>query len=172
MFRMMLIMIALIMGGCASVPSDLQTPNEESLLPFSATHTIKPSGQPVRWGGEIASVSNLEHGSLLEVVEFSLNATGRPVKSDNSGGRFRMLVPDFIDPAIYAAGRQVSAVGQFSSVHAGKVGEHAYAFPLMSTDQVYLWPEIKEPSVQPCHNDPFFFHRGFMLSPIIVVPAR
>ncbi|TVQ67327.1 MAG: hypothetical protein EA373_12630 [Oceanospirillales bacterium] len=172
MFRFILLMMVVVIAGCSSIPSDLQTPDDQSLLPFSATKTTQPSNQLARWGGEVVSVNNLEIGSMIEVVEFSLNAAGRPIKSDTSGGRFRILVGDFIDPAIYVSGRQVTALGVFSSLDEDKVGDQAYFFPILTAEQLHLWPEIKEPSNPPYHYDPFFFHRGFLMSPIIVVPRH
>ncbi|RAU17230.1 hypothetical protein DN062_13760 [Nitrincola tibetensis] len=170
MNRKMLFLLALLIGGCASIPSDLQTRTEQTPLPFSATASIEPAGQTVRWGGEIAKVSNLQQGSLLEVVEFSLNSNGRPVKSDNSGGRFRILIPGFIDPAIYAPGRLVTALGNFSATEEDQVGEQAYVFPVLDSEHLHLWPEIKESSTQHCNCDPFFLHRSLLLRPIILVP--
>ncbi|EXJ10264.1 Slp family lipoprotein [Nitrincola nitratireducens] len=171
MNRMMLLLTALVISGCASIPSDLQTNTEQALLPFSATATNGPTGQNVRWGGEIAKIHNLQEGSLLEVVEFSLNSTGRPVKSDTSGGRFRILVSGFIDPAIYVPGRLVTALGNFSTTEDDKVGEQSYVFPVLHAQHLHLWPEVKESPTQQCNCDPFFLHRSLMMRPIIVVPA-
>ncbi len=171
MNRMMLFITALLIGGCASIPSDLRTATEQTLLPFSSTVTTEPSGQIARWGGEIAKVSNLQQGSLLEIVEFSLNASGRPVKADTSGGRFRILVSGFIDPAIYVPGRLVTVLGSFSATEEDKVGDQAYLFPVLQSEQLHLWPEIEEPSNCNCNYDPFSFHRSFMMRPIIIVPA-
>ena len=171
MSRMMLFITALLIGGCASIPSDLRTATDQTLLPFASTVTTEPSGQTARWGGEIARVINLQQGSLLEVVEFSLNTRGRPVKADTSGGRFRILLPGFIDPVIYAPGRLVTALGTFSAIEADKVGEQAYLFPVLHSEQLHLWPEVKEPSTHQHHYDPFFFHRSFLMRPIIIVPA-
>jgi outer membrane lipoprotein len=170
MNRLMLVCITLLIGGCASVPSDLRSAPDQTLLPFSEAFTVIPQGQVARWGGEIAHVSNLQQGSQLEVVQFSLNASGRPLKTDKSGGRFRILVPGFIDPAIYVPGRLVTALGTFTGIEQGKIGEQDYAFPTLKSDQVHLWPEIKDPPAR-CDCDPFF-HSPLMMRPIIVVPAR
>lgn len=171
MNRMMLLITALLIGGCASIPPDLRAKAEHTLLPFSSTVTTEPSNQIARWGGEIARISNLQQGSLLEVVEFSLNSSGRPVKADTSGGRFRVLISDFLDPAIYAPGRLITVLGTFSAIEADKVGEQAYLFPILHSEQLHLWPEIEEPSNCNCNYDPFSFHRSFMMRPIIIVPA-
>jgi len=170
MNRLILVFIVLFINGCATVPSDLRSGPDQALLPFSEASTVINHGQAARWGGEIAHVSNLQQGSQLEVVQFSLNASGRPLKTDKSGGRFRILVPGFIDPAIYAPGRLVTALGTFTGIKQGKVGEQEYAFPALESEQIHLWPEIKDPPVH-CDCDPFF-NSPFMMRPIIVVPAK
>lgn len=170
MNRLMLVFIVLLVSGCASVPSGLRTGSDQTLLSFADARTTTLEGQGARWGGEIAHVSNLQQGSQLEVVQFSLNASGRPLKTDKSGGRFRIMVPGFIDPAIYAPGRLITALGTFTGIKQGKVGEQDYAFPTLESEQIHLWPEIKDPPVH-CDCDPFF-NSPFMMRPIIVVPAR
>ncbi|MFN3881626.1 MAG: Slp family lipoprotein [Nitrincola lacisaponensis] len=172
MIRILFVMSILVIGGCASIPDDLSTSPEQTLLPFAATVTSKPDNQTARWGGEIAQVSNLAQGSLIEVVEFTLNSRGRPLKADTSGGRFQVQVPGFIDPAIYAPGRMITALGSFAEIKEGLVGEQPYRFPVLHTDQVHLWPEVQESSTRDCHCDPFFLHRSFMMRPIIIVPAN
>jgi len=160
----------LALSGCAALPDDLTTPEGQTLLPFAEAGTTAAAQQAVLWGGEIASVSNLAQGSRVEVVQFRLNASGRPIKSDESGGRFRIEVEGFIDPAIYAPGRLVTAQGLFTTTQAGTIGEHPYTFPVLSTQKVHLWPEIKDPPER-CDCDPFL-HSPFMMRPIIVVPQK
>ncbi|MBA4502680.1 Slp family lipoprotein [Marinobacterium marinum] len=160
----------LILSGCAALPDDLSVPKGETLLPFAETSETEAMHQVALWGGEIVSVTNLAHGSRLEVVQFSLSGNGRPVKSDSSEGRFHIEVSDFIDPAIYAPGRQVTALGAFSRMQDGVVGQHPYTFPVLKAEQVHLWPEIQQVRER-CDCDPFFYS-PFMMRPIIVVPNK
>lgn len=170
MNRFVFLFTALLLGGCASVPNDLLPASEQALLPFSSTATATAQGQSARWGGEIAQVRNLAQGSELEVVQFALNASGRPLKTDTSGGRFKIQVPGFIDPAIHAPGRLVTALGTFTGIERGKVGEQDYSFPILTSDRVHLWPEIQDPPPR-CDCDPFF-NSPFMMRPVIIVPAK
>lgn len=167
--RHCLLFCLLLLGGCAAVPDELKPVNELALLPFADAPLTQPPAE-ARWGGEVAQVRNLTEGSEIEVVQFALGSSGRPLKSDNSAGRFRIRVPGFIDPAIYAPGRQVTALGNFSGIEQGKVGEQSYAFPILEAQSVHLWPVIEE-TPERCDCDPFFYS-PFMMRPIIVVPAR
>lgn len=170
MKRTLILLGVLALSGCASLPDDLSVPDSQALLPFTEAGTAQIAQQTVLWGGEIAAVSNLTAGSRVEVVQFRLDSRGRPVKSDESGGRFRIETERFVDPAIYAPGRLVTARGTFSARQSDKVGEHPYTFPVLDTDRIHLWPEIKDPPER-CDCDPFL-HSPFMMRPIIVVPAQ
>jgi len=160
----------LLLGGCASVPEALRTTSEQKLLPFAATATTNPEGQEVRWGGEVVQVSNRQEGSVIEAVQFALNASGRPIRTDQSGGRFRIRVLGFLDPAIYAPGRLVTAVGNFKAVEQDSIGEQPYAFPVLEARHVHLWPVV-EKRHERCDCDPFF-SSPFMMRPIILVPQK
>lgn len=167
--RYCLLMLLLMLTGCVSLPDDLNSNNEVALVPFSAALNTQPPAQ-ARWGGEIAEVRNRTEGSEIEVVQFALNRSGRPLKSDASLGRFRIRVPGFIDPAIYAPGRLVTAFGTLTGTQQSVVGEQPYLFPVLETDAVHLWSEIKD-APEPCDCDPFF-NSPFMMRPIIIVPSR
>lgn len=167
--RYCLLLCFLILGGCASVPDELKAVNELALLPFADVTVVGPPAE-ARWGGEVAQVRNRTAGSEIEVVQFTLDRRSRPLPSDTSAGRFRIRMPGFIDPAIYAPGRQVTALGTFTGIEQGKVGEQTYAFPILETESVHLWPEVKDPPER-FDCDPFF-HSPFMMRPIIVVPAQ
>jgi len=167
--RYRLLACALLLSGCASVPEELRPTTEQPLLPFTAI-TQAQKASLARWGGEIADVRNLAEGSEVEVVQFALNTSGRPLKSDRSDGRFLIRVPSFIDPAIYTSGRLVTALGEFSGTEQGAVGNQPYTFPILKARSVHLWPEIKDPPER-CSCDPFF-NSPFMMRPIIVVPRE
>ncbi len=164
-----LLLCLLILSGCTSMPEELRPVNERALLSFTDAALIQPPAE-ARWGGEIAAVRNRSGDTEIEVVQFELGTSGRPLKSDTSAGRFRIRVAGFIDPAIYAPGRQVTALGSFTGIEQGNVGEQSYAFPVLKVDSVHLWPVIQDPPER-CDCGPFF-HTPFMMRPIIVVPQN
>ncbi|MCC5855438.1 MAG: Slp family lipoprotein [Idiomarina sp.] len=99
------------------------------------------TGQPARWGGVIAEVTNQENSSVLEIVAFRLRNTGRPFISDDTPGRFRVRVDGFVDPEIYARGRAITTLGTFMGTEEGSIGEYVYHFPLVHAEGVHLWRE-------------------------------
>ncbi|MBV0933609.1 Slp family lipoprotein [Marinobacterium weihaiense] len=164
--QLALLTLTLALGACAAVPEGLKTEDTRTLLPF-AEHGPDAAPATARWGGEIAAVHNRAESTEIEVVQFELNASGRPLKSDTSGGRFRLQVPGFLDPAIHAPGRLVTALGTFSGMTDGHIDEQPYRFPVLRSESVHLWPVIKEPVK--CDCEPMF-NSPLLMRPIIVVP--
>ena len=98
-------------------------------------------GDTVRWGGVIANVNNQEKTTWIEVVQLPLKSSGRPTNTDISQGRFLVKIEGFLDPAIYAAGREFTVVGILSGMTDGKVGEFEYKFPVVSSQGYHLWTQ-------------------------------
>ena len=99
---------------------------------------------PVRWGGEIARVENRAEETLVEIVQHELSSNGRPRSSNDSEGRFIARIPGFLDPAIYAEGRQLTVTGSVESTLARQIGEHPYTFPVVAVNRYQLWEPRRE----------------------------
>lgn len=56
---------------------------------------------PVRWGGIIISVKNLENFSLVQAIFYPLNYLGRPNLNSSHRGLFVFKNAKFFDPAEY-----------------------------------------------------------------------
>ena len=96
-------------------------------------------GQQVRWGGTIIETGNRENATRLTVLGRPLYKGGEPEFTDDSAGRFIAIVPEFLDPKVYAPDRRVTVTGTLSSTEAGKVGEHPYTYPVVQAEAWYLW---------------------------------
>ncbi len=141
-----LIGITLLMVGCGSrypAPIDLMV-NSESTVKDIQLGLSTDRGVSIRWGGVIANVNNLEKDTWIEVVQLPLKGSGRPTDTDISPGRFLVKVEGFLDPAIYAAGREFTVVGILSGMTEGKVGEFDYKFPVIASQGYYLWPQVRQ----------------------------
>jgi outer membrane lipoprotein len=141
-----LVGVSLILIGCSSrypKPIDMMVSTESNVR--DVQHGVSSDhGDTVRWGGVIANVNNLEKTTWIEVVQLPLKSSGRPTNSDVSQGRFLVKVEGFLDPAIYAAGREFTVVGILSGMTDGKVGDFDYKFPVVASQGYYLWPQIRE----------------------------
>jgi hypothetical protein len=106
------ISLLLTLAACSTVPEPIRS--EPLTSPGLAEVRSQPErflGQPVRWGGSIVRVTNTPEESQIEVVSRPLHRDGEPRQVDHSDGRFIAIVPGFIDPAIYAAGRRITVTG-------------------------------------------------------------
>ncbi len=128
---------ALLLGGCATVPAPLDG-NFAELSPDQATQNDQ--GTRVRWGGEIIRTLPATDQTCIEILARDLDSTLRPIPGDQQRGRFMACVDGFEDPVIFAAGREVTAVGPFERFRDASIGEFVYRYPVMMAESVHLWP--------------------------------
>lgn len=154
-------LLALLAGGCASnVPVAIRDPIPGSpSLAEVRKDPVPHLGTRVRWGGVIVAVHNREDTTRIEVVGRKLDSGGRPTSGDATAGRFLAEVAGFLDPAVYAQGREITVVGTLAEPETRKIGEFPYRFPVVRARAHYLWPP-KEPARDayppPWYYDPWY----------------
>lgn len=133
--------------ACASQlpPAIKEAPaNNLSLAEVRATPD-KFIGALVRWGGIIAKVENKETETWVEIVDKDLSRWGQPRSNDQSSGRFLARIDGFLDPLVYAKGREITISGKVEQSIVNKIGDFTYLFPVIAVVQFYLWQP--EPTV-------------------------
>jgi outer membrane lipoprotein len=99
-------------------------------------------GKSVVWGGEIIQVINQDDGTTeIEIFQEPLNFRGEPKDPATSEGRFLVLDDKFLDPYIYWEGRRITVAGELQGVKIEPLGEMYYRYPLVTSKQIYLWPD-------------------------------
>lgn len=133
------------LAACVRPP----TPLQGTFPPLTVSDAQRDGGvgERVRWGGELVSTTPQADQTCFEVLSKPLDKQARPRDGDESFGRFVACSPGFYDPAIYAAGRDVTVVGVVQPVSAGKVGEADYSFAKVTADTVYLWVQRPDRTV-------------------------
>ena len=162
-----LLLAGLLLAGCtAQIPQNIkQAPPNDPSIEQVRNSSIEDQIWQVRWGGEILEVENLENETRFTVLATPLTSGGEPKTTDNSGGRFIANVPVFLDPKIYATGRQLTVSGSVVRFEDRKVGEFAYRYPVVQADSYYLWPEVITPAYgypypgwyDPWYYDPWYY---------------
>ena len=151
------------LAGCASGPiadPNLDGPGLRAVLTTPADYL----GQTVRWGGKIARVDNRRDDTLIEIVQQPLGRSGRPLDGAQSAGRFLARFDGFLDPVIYAEGKELTVIGTLAPSRPGTIGAYPYTFPVVAVDQHELWAEPREPRV--IYADPWFYpYPGFYFRP-------
>jgi outer membrane lipoprotein len=161
---LLLVVAAVMAAGCASkVPPEVREPIPGSpSLGQVRESTAAHLGQTVRWGGAIVAVSNQENVTRIEVVGRSLGSEGRPRSEDATTGRFLAEIPGFLDPAVYAQGRQITVVGPLADTEVRAIGEFPYQFPVVRVRSHYLWPRERPRQAHPppWYHDPWYPYRS------------
>lgn len=103
-------------------------------------------------GGTVISVRNAPEGGVIEILHQPLDRRARPRHADRSEGRFLAQTGEFLDPAVYHAGREISIIGTVSGTATLRLDEVEYRYPLLKVAALHLW--------QPASPPRFFFSIG------------
>src|ERR1051325_1781654 len=137
--RTVFLLVGLFLSACATPPIDLSG-SDPSLTPDQAAADVASArNRRVAWGGVIVSVHNLKDETEMEVLGYPLDRAARPATSAPPQHRFLMVRPGYLESADYRNGRMVSATGAVTGLREGRVGDATYFYPVLQTDQLYLW---------------------------------
>jgi outer membrane lipoprotein len=140
---LLLVMAAVVLGGGCALPPAALRGEFAPLTTAEAARGVQAS-EPVRWGGVIAEVRPSQERTCFLIVDMPLDDSARPVRVDQSGGRFLACAQGFLDPEVYAPDRLLTAAGWLSGTSAEKVGGYEYLAPIVEAYSVHLWPERPE----------------------------
>lgn len=151
--------VLVLLAACASqqVPEKVRLDSPDSISVEQAqTDPEAAQGKPVRWGGDILEVRNLQESTDIVVLRRGLFSGGEPRPKGGEARRFVARIGGFLDPADYRPGRRLTVAGRLDGVQILKVGEYAYPHPRVLVEQHHRWDEYVEPQVPPWHADPFY----------------
>ncbi len=136
-------LLAALVTGCASVISkELRS----QVTPGFTLETLRENpdnfrGEKVLFGGTIIKVFVKKDSTLLEVLEKPRGLRDMPKDTDTSGGRFLVHMNGYKDPTIYRKGRKITVFGEVVGKRIRKLGEMDYLYPLIRSEELYLWKE-------------------------------
>ena len=161
MRRLPLAALALFVAGCASAFPDevLQTVDRQLTLAELRQAPDQHVGARVILGGEILATTPQPGQTIIEVLGRRLRGGQVPEWSDRSDGRFLVRSTQFLDPAVYAQGRQITVLGTVTGSEERKLGDLAYRYPLLAAERIVLWPRPAfdaPPYPWPYYYDPFW----------------
>ena len=90
---------ALLLAGCSSLPSELESSQATIITEYSAFSTVSEHNRPseVRLGGVIARIDNLTTTTRIEVVNLPISSSGKPDITQEPNGRFVVYFDGFIE---------------------------------------------------------------------------
>ena len=143
--------------GCASpVPKSISEPASPYTVSDVRQSPSQTRGVMVRWGGTIVSVDNRERETWLEIVAHPLEQSGRPKETDATLGRFLARATGFLEPAVYAPGREITVYGMVEGLNEGMIGDYPYEFPVIGAHKLWLWEKRPERASDPRLYDPWY----------------
>lgn len=153
----------MIVSGCAHV---LPPTAREDVNPYVELRAVREFpddyvGQTLLVGGLIVDHEVTPAGSLLEILSYTLDRWGRPLRVDEDTGRFLVDSERILDPALYENGRQVTLTGTVQGVLNKPLGASMYSYPHLALRAVYLWPKydpFNDPIYYRPYYDPFWPH--------------
>lgn len=129
-----------ILAACAN-PAFRETGNLAAIAPSDVQQSAdRHVGSEVVWGGRIIAVENREATTEVEVIGYPLDRDQQPMPDLATIGRFIVVLPGFVEPLDYPAGRHLSVHGIVSGTRLGQVDEHDYLYPLLRAREVNVWP--------------------------------
>lgn len=141
---LLVLMACSVLTGCTSALSPELTKAADAALTFTLLQTEPDAhrGKTVILGGVIAETRNLKNGTEIEIVQKELDLWGKPRRTDRTGGRFLVRHRAFLDPLIYAPGREITVGGTFTGAERD--------MPVIAAKEMRLWdrprPAVGEPS--------------------------
>lgn len=132
----------LLLGvGCASnLPKEITSAPVPDISLTSVQKDVKSSkGKLIRWGGIIINIENLKKKSILEILAKPLNQYGQPAINVSSPGRFFAEIAGFVDPSVFAPGKELTLFGTVIALRTSKIGEHEYHYPVIEVSKYHVW---------------------------------
>lgn len=135
--------LAVLVGGCASAfPGEVMRTVDSRISADDLRRDPDAfRGARVIVGGDILSTLPKPGETEIELLARRLRDDDSPERSDRSPGRLLLRSADFLDPAVYAAGRRISVIGTVSGVEERKVGELPYRYPVIAVERIRLWAQ-------------------------------
>ncbi len=152
MKQLLILLVLLILTGCASAPKVTENAERDIAPALAAATDIDTGGKPLQWGGIIVETRNLAKVTELQILAYPLSASGRPDVTASPTGRFIAQHPGYLESVDYRSGRQVTATGDLTEKRVAKVGEAPYTFPILRADELVLWPEQGKRKAKPRVN--------------------
>lgn len=139
---LMMVVIALALGACATTPPLETSGVDPDLTPAQSTESLDlANGRRIHWGGVIIAGRNLESESQLEMLAYPLTGNGRPDTDRKPLKRFLAVKKGYLETLDYSAGRIASFVGTLQPSRTGRIGDSDYRYPVLAIEQSRLWSD-------------------------------
>lgn len=153
----LLSVVCLSILGCQHTISETLRQQAEPVVSFEALRGDPDAfkGHTVILGGDILKTHNTPQQTSIEILQKPLDRFEAPQITDQTAGRFIAQCDQYLDPAIYDQGRQITVAGKVLGSYAGQVGKADYLYPLISCAELHLWPRMSQDVIYPVYPYPY-----------------
>lgn len=153
----------LLLSACAGLPPAIENTPVVNLSYLQVSRDSDSfKDVPVRWGGVIIDVENEAQSSLMQVVYYPLDYSGRPQTQKEGEGRFVVKSAEFLDPAVYAKNKAITVVGMINGSIERTVGKRVIRVPLISATAIHRWPAYPNRYGYPNYGPyPYYGYPGY-----------
>ncbi len=132
--------VAILLTACSTLPENLASTDPDIVTDYQIWLS-KGTEQPysLRLGGVVASVTNLDDRTRVEMVNLPISSDGKPNLNVEPSGRFVAYVHGYIEPMSFAEGRLVTFLGNNMGTEKGQVGDFEKTYPVMDVSAFRLW---------------------------------
>ena len=113
-------------------------------------------GKIIIVGGTIAQASDVNRGTLLEVIQRPLDYWGKPERTKRTGGRFLVFYPGPLNMMAYAPGVDITIAGEVLETGSPVVGGKQYDYPVLLAKERKLWEREPGSSDKTRWMDPLY----------------
>ena len=157
----------LFLHACSNLPANIKNPPS---VDIQFHQVLKNSSNfqnsPVRWGGTVIDVENEANETNLQILFYPLNYYGRPILNQPSSGRFITTSQQFLDPAIYANGTEITVVGNLQRTVEKQIGKKQVTIPVVEIEEHHIWPKYQPNYYRPYGYYPYYYgYRYYPYSP-------
>ncbi len=149
------VVILIVIGCMAPFPKDVREKADRKLR-FSAYRDNPESykGKTVVVVGEVITTRPLKDRTEVEILHRPMDFTWRP-KDEGSDGRYIVVINEFLDPAVWKQGREVTFIAGITGSREGKIGERRYNYPVLKALDWMLWKPVPGDYYYRRYYDPF-----------------
>jgi outer membrane lipoprotein len=154
-----LLISILFLHACSNLPANIKTPPAVDIqLHQTLTNAADYQNYPVRWGGTVIEVKNKTDETTMQILYYPLGYYGRPNLNQTSLGRFVTVSKQFLDPAIYTKGTEITIAGSFLSLVEKQIGEKPVKMPLIAIDTQHIWPKYRQNYYRGYYDYPYRYY--------------
>lgn len=154
--RVLAVALALPLGGCISAFPDEVMQGVDRALTVAELRAAPPGSHVNRRAivaGEVIETRPGTGMTEIELLSRRLRIDDSPEPSDRSDGRVLLRSRSFLDPAVFAPGRRITAVGTVTGAEERRLGDLAYMYPVIESERIRLWPMM---AAYPTYYDPYW----------------